>query len=52
MNGNKTTVTLKVVGEKPLALKTFELDGVGIYSFDKGMSIKDTKEFTVKHRKN
>ena len=51
INGNKTTVTLKVVGEKPLALKTFELDGVGIHSFGKGMSIKDSIEFTVKHRK-
>lgn len=46
-NGNKITVTLKVVGEKPLDLKTFELEGYGKHTFRKVNQITNEIEFTM-----
>lgn len=49
-NGNKITVTLKVVGEKPLSLKTFELEGFGKHKLKRGKQITDELEFTIKKK--
>lgn len=46
-NGNKVTVALKVVGEKPLALKTFELEGYGKHKFKRVTKISDKVEFII-----
>jgi hypothetical protein len=46
-NKNKISVKLKVLGEKPLALKDFELRGFGAHSLDTEKQVSDEMEFSV-----
>ncbi|GGW41923.1 GH116 family glycosyl-hydrolase [Arenibacter certesii] len=46
-SGNDIMVTIRVVGENPLELKTFELDEFGKYSIRKAKQISDKLEFTI-----
>ena len=49
-NGNTMAVTLKVVGENPLTLKTFELEGFGRHSLGKVKQISDQIEFIIEKK--
>ncbi len=46
--GDDIEVTLKVLGEKPLKLRTFELKGFGAHNFEKDQYISGSIKFFVK----
>jgi hypothetical protein len=50
IEGKTTNIRIKILGDKPLGLKNFELSGFGKYSFDKVQFVSDEIDFIVSNK--